>query len=249
MQIIEADWPAPAGVRALTTTVAGGVSQGPWASLNLGTHVGDDPDAVAENRRRLAAWAGLSPSAFGWLNQVHGTAVADLDRLPPGVIPDADAAVTGQPGRVAVVMTADCLPVLFCTADGRHVAAAHAGWRGLVSGVLEATLDALAGKGAVRSSVLAWLGPAIGPEAFEVGEEVRDAFLRAQPEAETAFSPSPAGRWLADLYKLARLRLQRAGVSHISGGGWCTWSDSRFFSHRRQAPCGRMATLIWRNQP
>ncbi|RMF18727.1 MAG: peptidoglycan editing factor PgeF, partial [Gammaproteobacteria bacterium] len=201
MKCIRADWPAPSGVHALTTTVEGGVSTGPWATLNLGTHVQDDPAAVAENRRRLAAFTGRPQEAIHWLDQVHGTRVLDLDENTCDER-EADAAITGVPGRVAVVMTADCLPVAFCSGDGRYVAVAHAGWRGLCAGVLQATVEAFRQKGYEAKDLCTWLGPAIGPQAFEVGEEVREAFLSRDPQAARAFVPSPCGRWMADLYML-----------------------------------------------
>ncbi len=233
-------WSAPANVRALVTTRAGGVSQAPYGSLNLGGHVGDLAEAVAENRGRLRR---LLPAEPVWLEQVHGVAVADADSASG--LPRADASVARRPGVVCAVMTADCLPVLFCDDEGEVVAAAHAGWRGLVAGVLEATVARM---GVAPSNVLAWLGPAIGPAAFEVGGEVRAAFLDSDPAAADAFvSSAEPGKWLADLYALARLRLVRAGVSRIYGGGECTYSDSlRFYSYRREGATGRFASLVWR---
>ncbi|MBS1158705.1 MAG: hypothetical protein H6R15_1124 [Proteobacteria bacterium] len=232
------DWPAPASVRALQTLRSGGCSPSPWASLNLGDHVGDDPTRVAANRAALRRHLPAEPL---WLQQVHGIAVAAAD-IPPTATP-ADAAYSRQSGRVCAVMTADCLPVLFCDRAGTVVAAAHAGWRGLLAGVLEATL----GKMAVPpSEILAWLGPAIGPQCFEVGAEVRAAFVTAAPTAAVAFQARGGDKWLADIYTLARQRLQAAGVASITGGGWCTVSDpARFFSYRRDGVGGRMATLIW----
>lgn len=232
------DWPAPACVRAVSTTREGGVSVGPYASLNLGDHVGDDPRAVAENRARLGRLLGLAQEP-AWLRQVHGTAVADARNAPA----EADASVARAPGPACVVMTADCLPVLFCDRSGTRVAAAHAGWRGLAAGVLEATVAALGGE---PEALLAWLGPAIGPASFEVGVEVREAFLAHDAHAAEAFRPSPGGRWLADLYALARLRLARAGLTAVYGGGLDTYADAaRFYSFRRESTCGRMASLIW----
>lgn len=231
------DWPAPARVRACVTTRAGGVSVGPFTSLNLGDHVGDDPQAVAENRRRLVAALGCRPA---WLRQVHGTRVVEAD---PAQVAEADGCWTAAPGIACSSMTADCLPVLFCDRAGSRVAAAHAGWRGLAGGVLEATLEALA---LPAEQVLAWLGPAIGPQAFEVGPEVREAFLASHPEAAQAFVPSHnPGKFLADLYQLARIRLVARGITAVYGGGFCTFSDPRFFSYRRAARTGRFASLVW----
>lgn len=235
------DWPAPRGVRALQTTRLGGVSAGPWHSLNLGTHVGDDPAAVAANRARLRRALPAEPL---WLEQVHGVVVADADGdLAPGV-PTADAVVARGAGRVCAVMTADCLPLLFCDRAGSVVAAAHAGWRGLCAGVVEATLAAMR---VPPAEVLVWLGPAIGPSAFEVGAEVRAAFVAADAAAAAAFAPQPGGKWLADLWLLARQRLAACGVEAVFGGGQCTVaSRGRYFSYRRDGITGRMATLIWR---
>jgi YfiH family protein len=210
------DWPAPDKVRAISTSREGGVSTGPYASMNLGDHVDDDPVAVAENRRRLAEMLVL-PSEPLWLNQVHG-----VDVLGAGG-ECADARVVNRPGQVAVVMTADCLPVLFCDRQGREVAAAHAGWRGLVAGILEKTVARME---ADNADILAWLGPAIGPMAFEVGTEVRQAFLDHDPQAQAAFVPSPQGRWLADIYLLAQQRLSSAGIMQTYGGGLCTYNDA-----------------------
>lgn len=246
-QLILPRWPAPQRVRAVATTRQGGVSQGAYASLNLGDHVADDPAAVAANRDRLGDWLGLeTPPA--WLVQVHGVAVAPAHQAPPGT--RADGAWTHQPGIPCVVLTADCLPVLFCDRAGRHVAAAHAGWRGLAGGVLEATVAALQSAGAPASDLLAWLGPAIGPGAYEVGEDVRSAFLAADSEAAAAFTASRPGHWWLDLYAAARARLARAGVTAVYGGGFCTHAEpGRFFSHRRDGVTGRQATLIWLASP
>lgn len=234
------DWPAPANVRAAVSTRIGGVSAGPYASLNLGDHVGDEPAAVAENRAILRQVLGL-PAEPAWLRQVHGTCSVDA---ATGAGCEADAVHAAAPGGVCAVLTADCLPVLFCRRDGSRVAAAHAGWRGLADGVLESVLAAF---GSGPDEVLAWLGPAIGPDAFEVGEEVRQRFIDHDPRAVSAFKPSLAGRWLADLYALARLRLAQAGVEAVFGGGECTFHDTgRFFSYRRDGATGRMASLIWR---
>lgn len=242
MQIIKPDWPAPAAVQALVTTRAGGVSLPPYDSLNLGDHVGDDPVAVVLNRQRLRA---LLPAEPRWLKQVHGTVVAKADMIVEPV--EADAAVSFTAGMVCAVLTADCLPVLFCDRQGTRVAAAHAGWRGLAAGVLEAAAAAMQ---CPSSDILAWLGPAIGPQAFEVGEEVREAFVRDLPAAARAFTPRQSGKWLADIYELARLRLARAGVREVYGGGLCTYSDSeRFYSYRREKATGRMAALVWLGEP
>jgi hypothetical protein len=236
------DWPAPPAVRAAVSTRVGGVSGAPWDSLNLGDHVGDDPACVAENRRRLRAQLGLPAEPF-WLHQVHGCDVADADAAGAGPPCAADAAVATRAGGVCAVLTADCLPVLFCSRDGEWVAAAHAGWRGLAAGVLE---RAVARAPVPAADVLAWLGPAIGPAAFEVGAEVRAAFLAEDAVAAACFAPSPAGRWLADLYALAHRRLARCGVGWVGGGGLCTFTDAgRFFSFRRDGTTGRMASLIW----
>ncbi|SCW99247.1 MULTISPECIES: peptidoglycan editing factor PgeF [unclassified Pseudomonas] len=231
------DWPAPARVKACVTTREGGVSLAPFDSLNLGDHVGDDPMAVAENRRRLIDRFVITPA---WLQQVHGIAVVEAD---PTQVATADASWTATPGIACTAMTADCLPVLFCNRAGTRVAAAHAGWRGLANGVLEATLDSLA---VPANEILAWLGPAIGPQAFEVGPEVREAFIAQRPEAVEAFAASPnAGKFLADIYQLARLRLAARGVTAVYGGGLCTVNDPRFFSYRRNPRTGRFASLIW----
>lgn len=231
------DWPAPASVRACVTTREGGVSLLPYETFNLGDHVGDDPVAVAENRRRLSEAFGIRPA---WLKQVHGLVVADAD---PGVVAEADASFTDQPGIACTVMTADCLPALFCDRAGTRVAAAHAGWRGLAGGVLEATLDRL---GVPADEVLVWLGPAIGPQAFEVGLEVRDAFTAVHPEAAAAFVDGERpGKLMADIYQLARIRLAARGVTAVYGGGFCMVNDPRFFSYRRTPQGGRFASLVW----
>lgn len=231
------DWPAPAGVKACVTTRTGGVSLAPFDSLNLGDHVDDSPEAVAENRRRLTERFSIQPA---WLKQVHGIAVAHAD---PGQVATADASWTATPGIACAAMTADCLPVLFCDRAGTRVAAAHAGWRGLAAGVLEATLGTLA---VPAGDVLVWLGPAIGPQAFEVGPEVREAFVRQVPESARAFVPGAhEGKLMADIYELARLRLAARGVTAVYGGGLCTVTDPRFFSYRRHPRTGRFASLIW----
>ncbi|PAV48159.1 multi-copper polyphenol oxidoreductase [Pseudomonas sp. HAR-UPW-AIA-41] len=231
------EWPAPARVRSCVTTRAGGVSLPPFDRLNLGTHVGDDADAVAQNRSRLQTLLGCQPT---WLNQVHSP---DVVEATPAQVLTADASWTATPGVAALVMTADCLPVLFCDRAGTRVAAAHAGWRGLAGGVLENTLRALAFDPA---ETLVWLGPAIGPAAFEVGAEVREAFVVQHAEAASAFVPgAQAGKFMADIYQLARIRLAAQGVTAVYGGGLCTVSDERFFSYRRAARTGRFASLIW----
>jgi YfiH family protein len=239
------DWPAPATVRALSTLRIGGVSMPPFASFNLGGHVGDDATAVEQNRRALRDAAGL-PDEPAWLEQVHGICVKDLDS--PGQAGASDAAVTRHPGRVCAILTADCLPVLLASDTGDRVGAAHAGWRGLAAGVIEATVCALGGP---PRQLLAWLGPAIGPRHFEVGAEVREEFLRRAGAGDTAadeaaFVPNARGRYTADLYALARRRLRRLGVERIYGGGVCTYTDdARYYSHRRDGRTGRQATLIW----
>ncbi|BAN35654.1 hypothetical protein SCD_n01843 [Sulfuricella denitrificans skB26] len=263
---IAPDWPAPANVRTLQTTRDGGVSAGPYASLNLGDHVGDDQVAVVRNRALLRATLPADPV---WLKQVHGNFVADADRTAG--VPDADASVARKAGAICAVMTADCLPLLLCDEAGTVVAAAHAGWRGLAGGVVEATVKAM---NAAPERLLVWLGPAIGPQAFEVGDEVRQAFMAHDTAAAKAFVPRlpltphssydlscasahrkseyPCGapltpqKWLADIYLLARQRLALLGVKQVYGGGLCTYTDAeRFYSYRRDQATGRMASLIW----
>jgi hypothetical protein len=244
---ITPDWPAPANVHAIMTTRAGGVSQGPYASFNPATHVDDDPAAVTENRRILRQWLPAEPL---WLNQVHGCDVALPASQGGATAPTADASVAFQPNEVRAVLTADCLPVLFCDETGTVVAAAHAGWRGLIGGVLEATVAAM---GVPPENILAWLGAAIGPAAFEVGDEVREAFASRLPLTGIAFRPALPGtldeapkKWLADIYALARIHLASVGVTRVYGGGLCTYRDPRFFSYRREPRTGRMASAIWR---
>lgn len=242
---LAADWPAPPGIFAGTTTRWGGISIAPFDHLNLATHVGDDPLAVAHNRARLDRALNL-PATPRWLDQVHGIAVAE-DSIAIDPCPIADAAYSRQPNAVLAVLTADCLPVVFVSADGQEIACAHAGWRGLAAGVLEATIARFT---CPAASILAWMGPAIGPDAFEVGDEVRNAFINAHSDSAAAFVPGiTAGKWQADLFQLARQRLQRAGLHSIFGGGLCTVRQpERFYSYRRAGGrCGRMATLIWRN--
>lgn len=285
---ITPDWPAPPQVKAAATLRTGGVSEGPFASLNLGAHVGDDPAAVAENRRLLVAALDL-PAEPMWLNQVHGINVVAASAQPraltaagsvapgaaalqthvaakgdvnePGAAGEhsavnatlsasllsADASFATSPGAVCVVMTADCLPVLFCDRQGTRIAAAHAGWRGLAGGVLGATIRAL---DVPPAQLMAWLGPAIEQEAFEVGEEVRERFLELGADNSVAFQSNARGRWQADLYQLARNELARLGVTAVHGGGFQCFADSkRFFSYRRENRTGRMATLVWLDRP
>ena len=239
-ELVIPDWPAPPSVHAFTTTRAGGVSEGRWESMNLGDRCGDKSGSVLENRRRLRE---LLPSDPIWPRQVHGTGVIDYDGAAD-TESEADAVVSTRPGRVCAVLTADCLPVLLCNQAGSAVAAAHAGWRGLAAGILEETVRALA---VAPGEILAWLGPGIGAGAYEVGDEVREAFVGFDHHAADAFTPR-GDRWLADLYGLARQRLSRIGVSHVHGGNFCTYTeDMRFFSHRRDGASGRMATVIWRD--
>jgi YfiH family protein len=260
--LIFPDWPAPAGVRAAFTLRTGGVSAAPYDSLNMGAAIGDSAEAVAENRRLVSEGLRL-PSEPGWLEQVHGTHVVTLtvggDAGTPareraglagtaglraaGAVPKGDASVTWGPGRVCAIRVADCMPVLFAALDGSAVGAAHAGWRGLAGGVLEATVERL---GVPASQLIAWMGPAIGQANFEVGDDVRTVFMAADRDADSAFAPNARERWQCDLYALARRRLEAMGVAGVYGGGWCTFADSeRFFSFRRNAQTGRMAALIW----
>jgi len=234
------DWPAPARVRAVTTTRRGGVSRGCYASMNPADHVDDDPVAVAGNRQRLQQVLNL-PAAPVWLRQVHGTRVVDATAAKSA--PEADAAYSTQAGVVCAVLTADCLPVLLTDTAAESVAVIHAGWRGLAAGVIEQAVRVLGRPG---EQLLAWLGPAIGPQAFQVGAEVRDAFLAHDQVAADAFRQAPDGEWHADLYHLARQRLAEVGVTAVHGGGLCSFTDSdRFYSYRRDGITGRMATLIW----
>ncbi|WP_373991997.1 peptidoglycan editing factor PgeF [Duganella sp. BuS-21] len=249
-------WPGlPVHIGALSTTRRGGVSPAPYddgmgrGGLNFGTHVGDQPHNVAHNR---AVLCGQLPNEPVWLSQVHGTKVVDLAAVRPQQVPEADAAMTTIPGKVCVIMTADCLPVLFCDKQGKTVAAAHAGWRGLASGVLENTVESMRAAGA--GELMAWMGPAIGAYQFEVGPDVKQAFLQgafdgsSQRHVEAAFSvvEGKPGKYLADIYGLARYLLHRAGVKQVHGGEFCTVSNSgRFYSYRRDGVTGRQATLIW----
>lgn len=231
------DWPAPTGIKACVTTRAGGVSVAPFDTFNLGDHVDDDPAAVAQNRSKLTTALKARPT---WLMQVHGV---DVVQASPDQVMQADASWSTTPGIACTIMTADCLPALFCNRQGTQVAAAHAGWRGLAAGVLEATVDSFAD---APSEILVWLGPAIGPQAFEVGPEVREAFMATHPETAEAFVPSVnPGKFMADIYQLARLRLAAHGVTAVYGGGLSTYNDERFFSYRRGARTGRFASLVW----
>ena len=245
-----ADWPAPGNVRTLMTTRLGGVSGGgggaggAYSSLNLGAHVGDDPVAVTSNRERLTTLlSAKSAGAPVWLNQVHGTRIVSAASVVGSTPPEADGSFSRIPQVVCAVMTADCLPVLFCDVSGTVVAAAHAGWRGLLAGVLEASIVAMRVPG---EELIAYMGPAIGPQAFEVGDEVRAAFVAADAGAAQAFRPATEGKWLADIYGLARQRLARKGLTRVYGGTHCTFTEAeRFFSYRRDGQTGRMASLIW----
>ncbi|MFJ3483582.1 peptidoglycan editing factor PgeF [Pseudomonas sp. NPDC090202] len=231
------DWPARASIKACVTTRAGGVSLPPFDSFNLGDHVDDSPEAVAHNRALLTSRLNVQPA---WLKQVHGI---DVVEASPAQVMQADASWTATLGVACTIMTADCLPALFCNRAGTQVAAAHAGWRGLAAGVLEAAVDSFAD---APGEILAWLGPAIGPQAFEVGPEVREAFVATHPETVEAFIPSVnPGKFMADIYQLARLRLAAHGVTAVYGGGWSTYNDERFFSYRRGARTGRFASLVW----
>jgi YfiH family protein len=242
---LRADWPAPVGVVAGTSLRTGGVSTGRYNSLNLGPHVGDESSNVAENRRRFLEACDL-PQEPVWLSQVHGTRVI-IDPSAYGNPPRADAVLSRSAGAVCAVLTADCLPVLFASLDGTEVAAAHAGWRGLLDGVLEAAVSAMS---APPGRILAWLGPAISHQSFEVGPEVRERFCDRDAAAVAHFTENARGRWQADLYGLARQRLQTAGLRQVYGGGFCTYADpQRFFSYRRDGECGRMCSFVFRNLP
>jgi polyphenol oxidase len=245
VRVLTPEWPVPPEVHAAFTLRSGGVSAAPFDSLNVGTHVGDEVAAVAENRRRVRAQLRL-PEEPAWVEQVHGIALLDLDEHRPAGIVAADAAITRCAGPVCAVQVADCLPVLLAARDGSAVAAAHAGWRGLAAGVLEATVRRLAVE---PDDLIAWLGPAIGQAHFEVGEEVRRAFLAHDGAAASAFVANARGRWQCDLAGLARRRLTTLGLTGVFGGEWCTYANaSRFFSYRRDGRCGRMAALIWREE-
>jgi YfiH family protein len=240
IELIRPDWPAPVNVQAVSTTRLGGHSLGVYESLNLGLHVGDDESTVLANRQSLARQLAL-PTAPHWLQQVHGVELVELGVVDAAV--EADGSFSRRAGQVCVVMTADCLPVLLCDQAGSVVAAVHAGWRGLAEGILEQAVTSMAVPG---EQLMAWLGPAIGPTAFEVGAEVREQFVHVDAQAESAFIAGCGDRYFADIYALARQRLAAAGVGQIYGGEHCTHTDSaRFFSYRRDGQCGRMASLIW----
>lgn len=234
------DWPAPARVRAFVTTRAGGVSEGEHASMNLGLSSGDRAGHVERNRAIVRA---VLPADPRYLRQVHGIDVAEIDALAPNAAITADGAVTGSPGNVATVLTADCMPLLLAARAGTRVAAVHAGWRGMAAGVIESAVDAMRVDG---GEILAWMGPTIGPDAFEVGPEVREAFMARDARAEEAFCAHTPGKFMADLYRLARQRLAARGVRAVFGGGFCTWHEhDRFFSYRRVQKSGRMGAFIW----
>jgi len=240
VEMIKPDWQAPVNVKALTTLRSGGVSVAPYDSFNLADHVSDNPDHVKENRKRLMESAGL-PAEPVWLQQVHGTRVIDAAAYKAGE--KADGSFTSKASVVCAVLTADCLPVFICDEAGEQVALLHAGWRGLANGVIE---QGVAAMHSPASGLLVWLGPAIGAQVFVVDDEVRQVFIKNDKAAEAAFRQAGPGKWLADLYQLARLRLQAQGIQAISGGGYCTYTDdSRFYSFRRNPMCGRMASLIW----
>jgi YfiH family protein len=242
MNWIKPDWPLPPHVKAATTLRSGGASVGGYASLNPAGHVNDDPQHVLSNRLRIRQMLQL-PAEPAWLHQVHGVRVVKADQISGAT--EADASYTDSAGTVCAVLTADCLPLLFCGDGGSVIAAAHAGWRGLQAGIIEQTLQAMS-----CTQVSVWLGPAIGPGNFEVGDEVREAFLSLDPEAAGAFQIHAQDKWLADIYRLACLQLRKLGVRDIYGGGFCTVDDkARFYSYRRDgAATGRMASLIWREQ-
>lgn len=242
MQKIIPNWLVPKHLHAFTTTRTGGVSQAPFDSFNLGDHVGDELERVQQNRKHLVALANL-PQFPLFLNQTHSTKVIRLPYQQSDL--EADAVYTDKPNQVCLVMTADCLPVLFCNQQGNEVAAAHAGWRGLCDGILEATVAEFKSP---TEQIQAWLGPAIGPTAFQVGEEVVEQFCAVDPQARQAFinDPNASGKFLGNLYQLAQMRLQKLGISQILGGDFCTYNDrERFFSYRRDHKTGRMASLIW----
>ena len=237
------DWPAPRGVHAAVTTRQGpGVSAAPFDRFNLGLRSGDSSDAVFANRSALREVLGL-PGAPRWLHQVHGTVVAELGPLPGEQEPQADAAVSRLPGTVLAILTADCLPVLFCSADGRQIGAAHAGWKGLAAGVLEATVEQMQ---IAPQRVLAWIGPCVGKASYEIDAPVREAFVTMDAATDAYFEATRPGHWLCDMAGLARYRLCKAGVEQIYGGGFDTRADERFYSYRRDgAKSGRFASLIW----
>ena len=244
IELIRPDWPAPENVQAVATTRIGGFSSGPYAALNLGTHVGDDFHSVEQNRKELVQVLGI-PTAPCWLDQVHGTDVVAVESVRPKVTSPiaADASITSVKGITCAIMTADCLPVLFTDRDGRHVAAVHGGWRGLAAGILENTVEAFTACGVSSDELLVWLGPAIGPLAYEVDAAVVTAL---GDDDRGALTPTDSEHWQMDLYELARLRLAACGVNAVFGGDFCTFAESeQFFSYRRDGICGRQATLIW----
>lgn len=237
--LIIPNWPAPPNVRAMQTTRQGGVSAAPYDTLNLADHVGDEPLTVARNRTLLNH---LVPSEPVWLVQKHGTEIVNADQT--SCFPQGDACIARHRDAVCVVMTADCLPVLLCDTQGSVVGAVHAGWKSLLAGIIETTVQAMEVE---PQNLMAWLGPAISQEAFEVGKEVHDFFVAADPHAESAFIQGQHGKWFADLYALARLRLNSLGITQIYGGDHCTYRESdKFFSYRRDGVTGRMGTFIWR---
>ena len=245
-------WGAPQQIKTMITNRHGGFSQPPFDSLNLGLHVGDDPSTVQKNREALKV---VLPNEPIWLNQVHGTQVIDADcRNDWSDVPSADASVTSTPGKVLAIMTADCLPVLLASSDGKVVGAAHAGWRGLAAGVIEQTVALMRSKqtqqAQTQSDIIAYLGPAIGPHAFEVGSEVRDIFIAQNPASATCFEQlNENGKYLADIYGLATLRLNALGVEQIEGGDECTLQNPDYFSYRRDQQTGRMGSFIWIETP
>lgn len=242
---ITPDWPAPGNVKSLFTTRNGGISSGLYASLNLGDHVGDDPTIVKQNRALLRR---ILPSEPRWLKQVHGTTPIRVDGYDCLAPCEGDAAFSRCAGHVCAVLVADCLPVLLCDHAGTVAGVIHAGWRGMVEGVIERTLSEISRADGMDTRIMAWLGPAIGPRHFEVGEEVRQAFIAHDRKSAIAFLPhrTHSGKWFADLFLLARQRLAEAGVTEVYGGGECTFSNpERFFSYRRDGNTGRMAGLIW----
>lgn len=240
---LKPNWPAPNNINAYTTLRTGGKSQAPYDQFNLANHVGDEPSLVQKNRTILKNELKL-PNDPIWIEQIHG--ITALKAIPENRHCEADASFTNEQDQVCVILTADCLPVLICNTEGTHVAAIHAGWRGLVNGIIEQTVKQM---GLPGESLMAWLGPAIGPGHFEVGEEVKEQFRSTDPKSIDAFIPSPNQRWLANLYQLARLRLKNLNINYIYGGEFCTYSDpTRFYSYRRDGKnTGRMATLIWIN--
>lgn len=242
LQFIYPDWPVPDNVCAVATTRYGGVSEGGFSSLNLGDHAGDDPSAVARNRSILVEHASL-PAQPHWLTQVHGPVVVQADASVSGV--SADAGWTESPNVVCAVLTADCLPVLLCDRHGKQVAAVHAGWRGLCSGVLDLTIDQFLGADIPPTEIFAWLGPAIGSGAYDVGSVVKDSFLVREPSCASSFREVQPGRWKFDLYAAARDILASCGVTQVFGGDFCTYTEERFYSYRHESECGRQAALIW----